>query len=208
MGKGLLGIISRQTARRGRIQQVSLVDPLRRLNEDEYFGPSKLYKTIAKALARQTNLMVEAFLSDQTILDWKRIGDCATLQQISDLSIFCSHCLVQFTVKHLQNPTGKSTVAWLDDGGLVADISDLARLMYGDFASGSRTGGLTFEESLASRDLGDPQDIRYLTRLLDQLLGLTETPDSSQRDAKIQRVRKLFHDHRRSFSYTLHSVLK
>jgi hypothetical protein len=208
MIKGLVEIISRQSAHRNVIRQVTLIDPLRRFNEDQYFSLSKLHNRIATALAKQTNQMVEALLSDQAIPDWKRAGDCATPQQISDLSIFCSHCLVQFTIKDLQVQSVELALAWLNDGGLRADISDLTRVMYGDFVAEDRAGGLTFEESLASRDLSDPQDMRYLTRLLDQLMGLVEMRESSQRDVKIRKLRKLLNDHSHSFAYTLHSVLK
>jgi len=204
MMKGLVEIISRKSAHRNMLRQVTLTDPLRRFNDNQYFSSSKLYNRIAKALAKQTNILVEALLFDLAIPDWKKVGDRATVGDISDLSIFCSHCLFQFTVKELQF---QSAVAWLDDGGLRADISDLIRLMYGDFTSGYRTGGLTFDESLASRDLDDPEDIRYLTRLLDQLLGLTEAPESPRREKEIQKLRKLFGAHTRAFAYILHTAL-
>src|ERR1700737_4585673 len=101
MIKGLVEIISRKSAHRNMLRQVTLTDPLRRFNVNQYFSSSKLYNRIAKALAKQTNLLVEALLFDLAIPDWKKVGDRATVGDILDLSIFCSHCLFQFTVKEL-----------------------------------------------------------------------------------------------------------
>jgi len=207
MIKGLVEIISRKSAHRNLLRQVTLTDPLRRFNDNQYFSSSKLYIRIAKALARQTNLMVETLVSDLVIASGEKVGDRALVQQISDLSIFCSHCLFQFTVNDLKLRSDELAVAWLDDGGLRADISDLIHLMYGDFAAGYNPGGLTFDESLASRDLDDPEDIRYLTRLLDQLIGLTGLPQSPRREIEIQKLRKLLCAHTRAFAYILHTVL-
>jgi hypothetical protein len=207
MIKGLVEIISRKSAHRNMLRQVTLTGPLQRFNNNQYFSGSKLYDRIAKALAKHTNLIVDALLSDASIPDWRKAGDRVTVQQVSDLSIFCSHCLFQFSVKDLQNQLDESASARLEDRGLRADISDLIRLMYGDFVTGAHTGGFTFDESLASRDLEDPEDIRYLTRLLDQLMGLTEVPEGTLREREIQELRRLFRAHGRAFAYTLHTVL-
>jgi len=185
------------------IQRATLVDPLHRFRNSHYAGKPKRLETIAKAIAKQTNLMVEALLTDAAIPDWKRAGDAATLQQIADLSIFCSDCLLQFTIKDLDRASGP---AWLD-ADVIADILDLVSLMYGDFATGGPASGMTFDQSLQSRDPNDPDDIRYLTRLLDQLMAVEQTSATSQREAKMQKLQGLLAEHRRAFAYTLHSAL-
>ncbi len=202
MTKSLLEILSKRSTHRIEIQRGSLIDPLRRFNASD-FAQFKLFQTIAKAIAKQTNLMVESLLFDEEIPDWRRVGDHATRHQIADLSILCSDCLVQFTIKDLK----LEPVFFQPNAGLILDIFDLVRLMYGDFATGDAIGRLTFEESLGSRDVNDPQDIRYLTRLLDQLLDIPRAPKNMQRDVKIQKLRRLFIEHRRAFAYTLHSVI-
>jgi hypothetical protein len=79
--------------------------------------------------------------------------------------------------------------------------------MYGHFAADVGTGGLTFEESLVSRDLDDAQDLRYLTRLLDQFMDVAQVPGNPRREIKAQKLQKLFAAHQRAFAYTLHTVL-
>ncbi len=202
MTKNILEVLSRRPSRRSEIQRVSLVDPLRRFNGSD-FAQFKLFNTLAKAIATQTSIMVESLLGDEAILDWKKVGDYATTHQIADLSILCSDCLVQFTIKDLKLDGALPPL----NAGLIVDILSLVRLMYGDFATGDTFGLLTFEESLESRDVNDPQDIRYLTRLLDQLMNIPQSPKNPQREAKIHKLRTLFSEHRRAFSYTLHSVL-
>ena len=207
MIRGLLESVSKKSAHRTLLQQITLADPLRRFNNNRNFSSSKRYNPIAKALAKQTSLIVEAILSDQAIPDWREAGDCATPQQISDLCILCSHCLVQFTAKNMQVESVELALAWLDDSGLRADIWELISLMYGHFAAGVGTGGLTFEESLVLRDLDDPQDLRYLTRLLDQFMDVAQVPENPRREIKTQKLQKLFAAHQRAFAYTLHTVL-
>jgi hypothetical protein len=202
MMKSFLHIISRQSARRSGIQRVSLTDPLRRFDDSD-FGQFTLFKTLAKAIAKQTNIMVESILSDEGIPDWKSAGDYAAPEQLADLSIFSSHCLVQFAAKDLK----LESVLVRRDAGLIADMFSLVRIMYGDIATGDPMGGLTFEESLQSRDINDPNEILHLTRLLDQLMDIPQEPNNSHRDAKILKLQKLFDGHGRAFAYTLHSVL-
>jgi hypothetical protein len=202
MIRSLLEIISRQSARRTGIQRVSLTDPLRRFN-DSNFTHVKAFKIIAKAIAQQTNMVVESVLSDDAIPDWKGAGDYASPERIADLSIFCSDCLVQFAIRDLKL---ESALVRLD-AGLIADMFSLIRLMYGDFATGNATDELTFGESLESRDFRDILGILHLTILLDQLMNVPPEPNDSHRDAKIQKVQKLFQGHGRAFAYTLHSVL-
>lgn len=201
MTRTLFEILSGRSARRSEIQRVSLTDPLRRFSDSD-FAQTKLFETLAKAIAKQTNVMVESLLNDETIPDWKRVGDYATPHQIADLSILCSDCLVQFSIKELKL---ESVLVRLN-AGLIADILNLVRLMYGDFVTGDVNGRLTFEESLESRDINDPQDIRYLTRLLDQLMNIPQAPKNT-RDVKVQKLRKLFSEHRRAFAYTLHTII-
>jgi hypothetical protein len=202
MIRGLLDIITGRSEYRNRIQRVALVEPLQRFNDVEEFGYFPLFKSLARALAKQTSLMVESLLSDQAIADWASAGESATVQQLRDLGIFCSHCLVQFAIKGMHAKPGAARLP----AGLTADLSDLVRLMYGDFATKSPLGAITFDESLQSRNLDDAVEIRDLTRLVDQLLGI-ECADNANRDVKIEKMRGLITAHRRAFAYKLHGIL-
>jgi hypothetical protein len=184
------------------MQRATLTEPLRRFKSSDFEQVAQ-FKAIAKAIAKQTNIMVASILSDETIPDWKRAGDYATPQQLADLSIFCSDCLVQFVIKDL----GPESALGRLDAGLIADIFDLVRVMYGDFATGDRSGRLTFEESLRARDIEDPHDVQYLTRLIDQLMDVSPASATSQNGRKVEKLRVLFDEHRRSFAYTLHTAL-
>lgn len=202
MLNGFFKIISRQASPGGKIQRVTLTDPLQRFNDSEYFGKFKVFRTIANGIAKQTNAMVESLLSDDRIPDWQRSDETITSLRLSDLSILCSHYLVQFALTDVRDD---SAVARLETG-LRAEIFDLVRLMYGDFARESSIDALTFHESLETGDLEDSQELWYLTRLLDQLIGVGQAADRGQRDAKVQKLRELF-EGQRAFAYTLHSVL-
>jgi hypothetical protein len=203
MIRGLLDIITGRAERRTRVQLATLNEPLRRFSETESGGRFRCFKSIARALARQTADFAESLVSDDAIPDWASLLESATPQQLADLGIFCSHCLVQFT---LQGVKGQSALARLDAAGLRGDLSELVRIMYGTFATTSPLGAVTFDESLQMRDLEDDIEIRDLTKLLDQLMGL-ETFDNSHRDVKVRKLKALFSVHRRALEYRLHVIL-
>lgn len=200
MLRGLLHIVTGRSERRNQIQRVTFTEPWRRFNdvENRYFPP---FKSLAKALARQTKLMVESLLADAAIPDWASAGESAQAQQLIDLSIFCSHCLVQFTVNSVEPKSVDTSLP----AGLRTALFDLVHRMYGDFATKSPLGAITFDESLQSRNLDDDLEIRDLTRLLDQLMDIDGS--DSHREVKIQKLRTLLTAHRRAFEYRLHSVL-
>jgi hypothetical protein len=150
----------------------------------------------------QTNVMVDSLLSDASVAHWKKAGDGATTQQISDLSVFCSQCLIQFTLMSLGSEPARVSL----NPVLGADRLELVRLMYGDFSRGSATVGLTFDKSLGLGNLNDPQEIHRLTELVDQLICIQHVSDDWQREVKIQKLQELFGEHQRAFAYTLHSV--
>lgn len=202
MMRNLLDIITGRSERRSRIQRVTRTEPLQRFSDAESFGHFPFFKPIARALARQTNDMVESLLSDEAIPDWTSLGECATPQQLMDLSIFCSHCLVQSTIQGVKAPSALARL----HAGLRSDLSHLVYRMYGNFATTSPLGAITFDESLQMRNLDDDFEIRDLTRLLDRLMGL-ENGNDPHREVKIQKLRAIFTVHQRAFAYRLHGIL-
>jgi hypothetical protein len=202
MLRGWLESIAGRSQHRNLIHQVTFVHPLQRFSDVEGFGYFPLFKSLAKSLAKQTSLIVVSLLSDEAIPQWTNAGESATAQQLSDLGIFCSHCLVQFALKELQARSAGSELP----ADLQADLCDLVRLMYGDFASRPQLGSITFDESLQSRNLDDDIEIRYLMRFVDQLLAIEDGGDSN-RDVKMRKIRELIISHSRAFAYKIHGVL-
>jgi hypothetical protein len=200
--RGFFDIIIGRSEPRNVIQRITLTVPLRRFNAVEDLGYFPLFKSIAKSLAKQTQLMVEELLCDSAIPDWAEAGNNVTPEQIMDLGTFCSQCLVQFTIKRLESASSNASFP----PSLGADLTDLARVMYGDFAPTATPGAITFVESLQLRNLEDDVEIRDLTRFVDQLMGL-DGHDNSCREAKIQKVRALFSAHTRVFAYRLHGLV-
>lgn len=200
MIRGFLDIIAQRSERRSRVQRLVLTEPLQRFKDVQYFGSYPTFQSVARSLAKQTHAIVESLLSDDAIPDWARVADSATPQQLTDLAILCSHCLMQFTIKNVNRATTSGV-----DAGASADLSDLVHLMYGYFATKSPSGAITFEESLQCRNLEDDLDIRDLTRLLDQLMGI-EGRDNSHREIKINKLRDLLTSHAQAFAYRVHGI--
>jgi len=202
MINGFLHIFSRQSLLSSRIQQITLSEPLEHFARSGFYGKPKIFRTIATSLAKQTSFVIESLLADERIEDWSRAAESITGQRLRDLGILCSNYILHFALQEAGGGAARTRL----DTGLRTELFDLARLMYGDFAKEHSIEALTFRESMESADLNDPQEMWYLTRLVDQLLGVDPLSDNSQRDLKMQKLQEHFSD-QRAFAYTLHSAL-
>jgi hypothetical protein len=79
--------------------------------------------------------------------------------------------------------------------------------MYGDFATDSPVGAITFDELLELHNFNDDLDLCDLSKLLDQCIQKA-THDDLYREFKVRHLRALLTEHRRAFAYRIHNIVQ
>jgi hypothetical protein len=202
MIRDLLHLIIGRSERQDRIHKQTLIEPLQRFAVAQRLGNLPHLSAVAAALAQQTKLMVESLVSNEAIPDWASAGRSATNEQFANLSIFCSHCIVQSTIHSVKLKCNSTRI----NERLLADLHGLIRVMYGDFGANSPLGAITFDELLELHNFDDELDLSNLTKLLDQCLQKAQ-PDDLYRAVKVRHLRALLTEHRRAFAYPIHKYV-